>query len=59
MTKEKYVSHLRALYLAANLSDSEDAPDWMNGSECGTHCQQYDKITREMNLSDNWLEQGM
>ena len=58
MTKTEYVSHLRALYLAANLSDSEDAPDWMNGNECATHCRRYEKIVREMGLSDNWLEEG-
>lgn len=57
MKRQEYINLLRQLYLAANSSDTEDKPEWMKGDECATHCQQYDKIVREMNLHDNWLEQ--
>ena len=55
MTRTEYIAHLRALYLAANLSDSDNPNkcNWMVGDECATHCQSYDRIAGEMNLGDN------
>ena len=58
MTRAEYIGHLRALYFAANDSDNENRAPWMKGDECATHCQQFDKIARDMNLSDNWLEES-
>lgn len=57
MTKEEYIGHLRALYLAANKSDwPEEKPDWMKGDECSEHCCLYDKIATHMGLKGNWLD---
>ena len=66
MTRNKYISHLRAMYLAANASSTEDDGEglgryrepWMHGDECAVHCQAFDKIAIDMCLHDNWLEEG-
>ena len=58
MTRNEYIGHLRAIYLIANMADSDnpDRPDWLQGHEMFTHCRPLDQIAREMSLGDNWLE---
>lgn len=61
MSRAEYIRRLAELYWAANLSDSGDNPQrsgWMKGNESATHCQQYDKIARDMGLGENWLEEN-
>jgi len=56
MTRTEYIDHIRALYRAANNSDNEFKPEWMNGDESATHCQPLDQIVRALDLGENWLE---
>lgn len=65
MTRETYIGHLRALYLAANNSDADELdydgtplkPEWMKGDECSAHCCPLDLIARHMNLGEDWLSE--
>ena len=54
MTRTEYVKKLAELYYLANMSDTEDKPDWMTGDESAVHCQAFDQIVRHMGLSDIW-----
>ena len=56
MTRNEYIDHLRAIYLAANNSDNENKPEWMKGDEAHVHCCALDKIVHDLDLTENWIE---
>ncbi len=55
-TRSHYIRCLQTLYTAANNSDNEKKPTWMQGHECSTHCQAFDRIVEDMGLDEDWLE---
>ena len=56
MTKREYIESLARLYYVANLadSDSEAREQWLKGHEAALHCQAFDKVVRDLGLSECW-----
>lgn len=48
MTRNEYVNHLTALYVVANMSDTETRKPWQKPSDCGIHCRAIETILRDM-----------
>ena len=48
MTRQEYLETLAKLYRLANLSDTDERPDWMSTDACTIHCRAIEEIAEDI-----------